>query len=469
MTKHLLLVAASVGLFISTIVGSAFGQTYTLITDLSQTEISDPIFSGFIAQGRDGGLYSTAPDTWAESLGSAFSITPTGALTVLHTFTGQDGERTHSGLTLGTDGNFYGTTALGGLYGNGTIFKMTSAGVLTTLYNFTGGNDGGQPGAPPIEGSDGNYYGTTTLGGWAGNTGTVYKMTPAGVVTTLHSFPVVQGTMGYPYGNGALLQASDGQLYGATFYGGKNACDNGFGCGTIFRISHSGQFKTLYNFDGAHGANCYGPLIEGSDGNFYGVAPDGGSVSGQTGVVFKMTPAGSLTVLHNFTLSSDGGNQVGGLVQATDGNLYGTNNLGGAFGWGVLFRVSTAGEFAVLHDFDWSSGASPQVTLLQHTNGKLYGDTAVGVPGGLYTLDLGLAPFVRFLPAARKVGAWVQLLGQGLTGTTAVSFNGTPATDFTVKSDSYLVAKVPVGATTGFVTVTTPAGTLTSNKKFVVN
>lgn len=465
MRKHLLLLLASVTLF--TMSGSALAQTYSLITDFNSNP-NDPMFSGIIAQGRDGNFYSTAPDTWTDGLGTIFKITPDGELTVLYRFSGVDGQATHSGLTLGTDGYLYGTTALGGLYGNGTIFKITTAGVLTTLYHFTGGNDGGQPGAPPIEGSDGNFYGTTTMGGAVGNTGTIYKLTPSGTLTTLHSFPLVQGTIGYPYGNGALLQASDGQLYGTTFYGGSNPC-GGFGCGTIFRISHSGRFKTLYNFDGVHGANSFGPLIEGSDGNFYGVAASGGSVSGQIGVAFKMTPAGVLSVLHNFTDGSDGGNEVGGIMQATDGYLYGANNLGGANGWGVLFRISTSGDFAVLHDFASDSGASPQVTLLQHTNGTLYGDTAVGWPGGFYSMDVGLAPFVRFLPASRKVGAWVEFLGQGFTGTTAVSFNGTPATRFIVKSDTYLTAKVPVGASTGFVTITSPSATLTSNRKFIVN
>ena len=464
--RKLLVAVACFVLILGT--GSALAQTYTLITEFNSNP-NDPFFSGFIAQGRDGNFYSTAPDTWTDGLGTAFKITPAGTLTVLHRFSGPDGQATHSGLTLGTDGYFYGTTAVGGLYGNGTIFKITSDGVVTTLYNFTGGNDGGQPGAPPILGSDGNFYGTTTVGGTVGNTGTVYKLTPSGVFTTLHSFPYVSGTIGYPYGNGALLQGSDGQLYGATFYGGSKNCD--FGCGTIFRISHSGRFKTLFNFEGGtNGMTPFGPLIEGSDGNFYGAtccdgSSDGVAVAG--GVVFKITPSGAFTVLHHFG-SGDGYNQIGGLVQATDGNLYGTNNLGGANGWGVLFRIGTSGMFAVLHDFASDSGASPQVTMLQHTNGKLYGDTAVGWPGGFYTLDLGLDSFVRFLPASRRVGAWVQFLGQGFTGTTAVSFNGTPATSFIVNSDTYLTARVPVGATTGFVTVSTPVGTLTSNKKFVV-
>jgi uncharacterized repeat protein (TIGR03803 family) len=466
MKKHHLLVVAGLALFLGAIVGSATAQRYTLLYNFGSGVNGNPNcpqFSGFLAQGRGGNFFSTSLDCWTDELGSAFMVTPAGNLTLLHSFGGPEGRATQSGLTLGTDGNFYGTTSLGGQYGNGTVFKMTSAGVLTTLYNFIGGDDGGQPGAPPIEGSDGNYYGTTSMGGAVGNTGTIYKLTPSGTFTTLHSFPFVAGTFGFPYGNGALVQGSDGQLYGATFYGGPE------GVGTIYRISHSGIFKTLFNFDGTNGSYSYGPLIEGKDKNFYGTGSNGGSPSGN--VVFKITPTGKYTVLHYFTCGSDGCNQVGGLTQATDGYLYGTNNLGGARGWGVLFRISTSGTFKVLHNFDWDSGASPQATLIQHTNGVLYGTTKVGGnPGGgaFYSLDVGLGPFVRFLPAARKVGAWVEFLGQGFTGTTAVSFNGIPAT-FTVTSDSYLTAQVPVGATTGFVAVTTPSGTLRSNKKFVVN
>ena len=159
-------------------------------------------------------------------------------------------------------------------------------------------------------------------------------------------------------------------------------------------------------------------------------------------------------------------------MQATDGNFYGTNNLGGDLLFGVLFRITPTGTFTVLHNFDWNTGASAQTTLLQHTNGVLYGDTAVGGTGGggdgtFYSFDLGLGPFVTFLPAAGGVGATVEVLGQGFTGTTAVSLNGAAA-KFTVISDTYLTATVPNGATSGFITVTTPSGTLKSNKKFLI-
>ncbi len=422
-----------------------------------------------IAQGRDGNLYSSTDDQWEHGIngGTAFRITPAGTLTGLHYFSVSDGQGPAGGLTLGTDGNYYGTNGAGGLYSFGTIFKITAGGALTTLHNFTGA-DGWESYAPPIEGFDGNFYGTTSLGSAVDiDYGSVYKITPSGAFTILHSFKSISTDVlpidgGQPIG--PLVQATDGYFYGTALEGGT------YGVGTIFRISASGNFKILFNFnfDVPHGSYPFAPLIQGTDGNFYGVASNGGSAGG--GVVFKMTPSGSLTVLHNFTGGSDGRNEVGGLVQATDGNFYGTNSEGGAAGWGVLFRITSTGAFKVLHNFEWNTGASPHVTLLQHTNGTLYSTTVVGGNNGqgtFYSFDVGLGPFVRFLPEARAVGHTIQFLGQGFTGTTAVSFNGTPAL-FTVISDKYLTATVPDGATTGFVTVTTPSGALTSNKKFQV-
>jgi uncharacterized repeat protein (TIGR03803 family) len=451
---------AKIALVLAVATAPVLAQTYKVLYNFGSKsgDPTDPRFSGVIAQSHGGSLLSTADDLWTDGLGTAFRITPGGTLTVLHHFNGNDGQAPVGGLTLGTDGNYYGTTESGGDSGYGTIFKITAHGNLTTLYSFTGGADGGFPSAPPIQSIGGNFYGTTAGGN--GNNGSVYKITPSGTFTPFHSFANTDGATPYA----PLVQGTDGNFYGTTANGGSH------GLGTIFRIKSSGKFAVLFNFDGTHGANPYAPLIQGSDGNFYGVAAGGGSAGG--GVVFKMTPSRRLTVLHNFTGGSDGSNEVGGLMQATDGNFYGTNNLGGASFWGVLFRITPTGIFTVLHDFEWNSGASPQTTLLQHTNGVLYGDTAVGGSGGggegtFYSFDVGLGPFVTFLPAAGRVGATVEVLGQGFTGTTAVSLNGAAA-KFTVISDTYLTATVPNGATSGFITVTTPSGTLKSNKKFLV-
>jgi len=442
----------------------AQAQTYKILFNFGSNGRgpNDPHYSGIIAQSRGGNFYSTAPDIWTNGQGTAFKMTPAGAMTVLHSFNGADGLNSQSGLTLGTDLYYYGTTPAGGLYSHGTLFKMTDQGIVTTLHHFTGGADGGNPGAPPIEGIDGNFYGTTAIGGSPGNNGTIYRVSRSGAFATIHSFGYASPD-GSP--NPALTQGKDGYIYGMTRYGGT------YGLGTIFRFATSGSYKTLFSFDGIHGNNPFGELLQATDGNFYGTSSYGGTQN--AGVLFKITSGGTFTVLHNFVSATDGTNQVGGLLQATDGYLYGTNDLGGAEDWGVLFRISTSGAFSVLHNFSWFSGASPQVTLLQHSNGKIYGDTAVGgvnnnQEGTFFSLDVGLGPFVSFYPAARQVGHDVQLLGQGFVGTSAVSFNGTPAASFRVVADTYMTANVPDGATSGFLTVTTPHGTLKSNKQFLV-
>jgi uncharacterized repeat protein (TIGR03803 family) len=446
-------------------------QSYTLLHSFGTNGHgpNDPRFSGIIAQSRGGNMFSTASDTWTGGDGTVFKITPQGVVIALHTFNGTDGFEPLSGLTLSTGGHYWGTTAQGGLYGHGTLFKMSADGALTTLHDFTGGDDGGLPGAPPIEGIDENFYGTTGVGGKSGSNGTVYRISWSGAFQTIHSFgDTIPSGIRYP--NGPLVQGSDGFLYGTTHYGGSN------GLGTIFRINVSGGFRTLVNFrGGTSGANPFGELIEGNDGNFYGVASGDGGSNG-SGVLFKVSPSGKLTILHSFTGRADGSNPVGGLVQATDGNLYGTNDVGGGSGWGVLFCYSPGAvptgltRFHVLHDFNLATGASPQVTLLQHTNGKLYGDTAVGGSvhrGAFYSFDAGLGPFISFMPRARKVGHGVKILGQGFTGASAVSFNGTHAS-FVVVSDTFIKARVPDGATSGFLAVKTPSGTLKSNRTFLV-
>jgi len=368
-------------LTVASATAAAAGQTYTPLYNFGSNsgDPNDPVWSGIIAEGPDGTMYSTSPQTWTKGYGDVFSITPAGTMTVLHTFNGADGSNAQSGLTLANDGNFYGTTVGGGSFGDGTIFKITAGGALTTLYNFSGGNDGSGPTAPPIQGFDGNFYGTTTAGG-STNNGVVYMLTASGAFSVLHSFEGTDGSDPMA----PLLQATDGYLYGTAWSGGSN------GSGTIFKISPSGPFSVLYNFSQVPGYPS-GPLIQGSDGNFYGTTQGAANFS-MSGVVFQLTPSGTLTVLHTFTGGSDGSNLVGGLVQATDGNFYGTNNMGGANYWGVLFRISSTGTFTTLYDFNSSYGASPQDTLLQHTNGLLYGTTAVGgsaKEGVFYSFSLG--------------------------------------------------------------------------------
>jgi uncharacterized repeat protein (TIGR03803 family) len=421
--------------------------------------------SGIIAQGRDGYLYSTSPLGGQYAHGTAFKISPTGILTVIYAFTGgTDGSRALGGLTLGSDGNLYGTAAAGGTSNLGTVFSMTPSGTLNCVHSFSG-TDGSFPYAPPIEGPDGNFYGTVQQGG--SSEGVVYKMTPACVVTNVYSLVL------YALPEAPLVLASDRNFYGTTYGGGTG------GPGTVFRMTPAGVITTIHNFAYTDGAQPYAPVIQGSDGNLYGTTYLGGA--NNYGVVFQVTLSGKFTVLHSFS-SSDGTNPQAGLVQATDGNFYGATTSGGGSGGGTLFKITSKGVFTSLFNFtaNTSSGYVPQVTLVQHTNGVLYGDTVNGgIPPGepgevtgfgqgvIYSLNVGLKPFVSLLTRFGKVGASIGILGQGFTGATAVSFHGVQAS-FTFVSDTYLTAAVPEGALTGVVTVTTPTGNLVSGKTFLV-
>ncbi|MGB2602180.1 MAG: choice-of-anchor tandem repeat GloVer-containing protein [Candidatus Sulfotelmatobacter sp.] len=431
-------------------------QTFTDLYNFDNGP-NDPHWNTTV-QGRDGNMYSTTPQVWSGQTGDIFKITPAGIVTNLFTFDGTDGGYLQAGLTLALDGNFYGAASNGGSHGFGTVFKVTPGGAVTTLYNFTNGADGAYPSAPPIQGLDGNFYGNaSSCAGFPGTScipfdtyGSIYKITPEGTFKVLHTFSGPDGIN--PFGQ--LVQGSDGDLYGTTLDGGAN------GLGTVFKITTTGVFTLLYTFDGTHGAHpLAGGLIQGYDGNFYGVATEGGS-SG-AGLLFKITPNGRLTVVYDFADSGCCSLPNGGVVQATDGNFYGTTVFGGN-----VFRVTPSGEFTDLANI----GGSPQSLMLQHTNGILYSDNAIGGSadrGYFFSMNVGLAPFVSFQPAARAVGGVVEILGQGFTGAASVSFNGAAAA-FTVESDTYLTATVPAGATTGSIIVTEPSGTLKSNKIFRV-
>ncbi len=368
---------------------------------------------------------------------------------------------------LGTDGNFYGTTSGSSTLGFGTVFKLTPGGGITTLYTFTDGNDGGSPIAPPIEGADGNFYGTTCvncLGPIGNGNGSIYKISPSGAFTVLYDFDGAHGE----FPNDPLVQGTDGNFYGTTEYGGAN------GYGVVFKITPAGKVTVLHNFDLTHGGYPFAPLVQGADGDFYGTAEAGGSVG--SGVVFKVTPAGKFTVLHDMNMTTDGANPWAGLVQATDGNFYGANGSGGTQNRGTIFRITSSGAFSVLYNFDVTTGDIPYTTIFQHTNGTLYGTTfgggtgSVNTCGGngcgvLYSLNLGAPPFASLVSTSGKVGKTIEILGQGFIGTTAVTF-GAASGNFKVVTDTYLTATIPAGATTASVTVNTPGGTLTSSKTF---
>src|SRR5229473_2718008 len=349
---------------------------------------------------------------------------------------------------------------------------VASAQTITTLHSFTF-DDGANPNlTTPTQGGDGNIYATTSIGG--SKTigcfcGTAFKITPQGTLTSF-SFDGTDGAIP----DAGFLLGRNGLLYGTTSSGGAS------GNGEVFHLnSQTGALTVLHSFAGSDGASPEAPLTLGPGGKYYGTTTFGGA--NNFGTVFKLTPAGVVTVLHSFD-AIDGANPEAGLVQASDGKLYGTTVFGGGHGEGSIFSITTDGTLTTLYSFpsfDHVDGANP-FGLMQHTDGKFYGTTSEGGTsincdsfdsigcGTVFSLDLGLGPFVTFVVPSGKVGSVIQILGTGLTGATAVSFNGVPASSFKVVRDTFIKATVPPGATTGAVTVTTPTGTFTSNVNFTV-
>lgn len=438
-------------------------QTFTVLHNFELTDGYTPQAPPI--QGYDGNLYGTTL-TIANGAGSVYRITPTGTLTTLHVFTGPDGFLINGPLLLARDGSFYDTTVAGGTgLAQGTVFKITLNGTFTSLYSFCPSAsscvDGFNPYAGLTQATDGNFYGTTFQGGTGAIAcGTIFKITPTGTLTTLHSFA---------YGDGCNPIAYPIEAYGA-FFGSTEGGAGGYG--TVYKLTPSGTLTVLHSFDGDDG---YLPaqLILGSDGNFYGTTIASNAFGNGPGTVFKITKTGVLTTLYNFcslTGCADGQNPRGGLLQATDGNFYGTTSGGGANGVGTIFEITHDGTLTTLHTFNTTDGAAPMSGLFEATDGTLYGTASAGGDNGngtIFTLSVGLSPFVKTNPTYGNVGGPVRILGTNLTGTSAVTFNGIPAT-FTVKSPSLIVTAVPAGATSGAVQVVTPSGTLTSDLSFRV-
>lgn len=443
--------------------------------------------TGALVQGTDGNLYGTTSVGGTHNGGTVFKMTQDGTLTTLYNFCSQtnckDGANSvlaQPALVQGTDGNLYGTTFGGGVTdlctGCGTVFRITPGGKLTTLYSFCSEAncaDGIRPTAGLVLASNGNFYGVTNQGTTTGY-GTVFKITPAGQLTTLYTFCSQTDCADGGNPMGALVQGTDGNLYGTTWTGGPDCASQGL-CGTFFRITPGGQLTTLATVAGYPS----GALVQGVDGDFYGTTARAGSV-------FKVTPQGALTTL-GFVCCYP----YAGLVQGSDGNFYGTTYVGGNNnngtcqnnGCGSVFEITPEGVITTLYSFcsqlNCTDGWAPFGPVTQATSGSLYGTTIAGGAysncyfggcGTIFSLGVGLGSFVELRPAFGKVGTIVTILGNNLKGTSAVSFNGTAAA-FLVGSSAGLTtitAKVPVGATSGTVKVVTPGGTLLSNVPFQV-
>jgi uncharacterized repeat protein (TIGR03803 family) len=455
-------------------------QTLTTLFSFDDTDGYWAIWN--LVQATNGDLYGTTANGGANLSGTVFKITLGGTQTTLYSFCSQsgcsDGQTPEGPLIQTADGNLYGVTAGGGANGYGTVFKITPSGTLTTLASL--GNDGSGGPIGIVRATDGSFYGTEY--GLLGP-GAVFRVTPSGRLTTLYVF-CLGGGPGSPCPDGAgpespLIQATDGNFYGTTEFGGAN------GYGTVYKITPRGKLTTLYSFCSESGCSDgeypWAAVVQATDGNLYGTTSGGGANG--AGTVFRITPGGTLTTLYSFCSQSgcmDGSDPMfAAMVQATDGNLYGTTGGGGANGDGTVFRITTGGTLTTLYSFCSQSacadGEIPWGGLVQDTSGEFYGTTRGGGAdatcfdgcGTVFSLSVGLGPFVETRPTSGAVGKLVEILGTDLTGATSVTFNGTAAA-FKVVSSSLITTKVPPGATTGKVEVVTPGGTLSSNVPFRV-
>ena len=394
--------------------GSAGGGTVFRMTPSGTVSILHSFGDGSVAndgtnpaasliQDKDGSFYGTTAKGGSAGDGTVFQMTSSGAVTILHSFNdgsvANDGTNPAAALIQGTDGNFYGTTDDGGSAGDGTVFQITASGGVTILHSFNDGsvaNDGTNPAAGLIQGTDGNFYGTTENGGSAG-VGTVFNMTPSFVVTTLHSFG--DGTTLSDGSNprAPLVQGSDGNLSGTTSNGGSSPAP---GAGTVFRMAVSGVVTILHSFGNVQndGRVPDAGLIQGSDGSFYGTTYGGGSSSGG-GSVFEMSPSGSVAIVHSFGATDDGNFPEAPPIQGKDGSFYGTTDLGGSEGAGTVFRMTSAGVVTILHSFGdgtvANDGWNPSAGLIQASDGNFYGTTTELGQGLFRMTELGVVTTVH--------------------------------------------------------------------------
>jgi len=416
-----------------------------------------------IIQAQDGNFYGVTESGGTSNNGTVFKMTAAGTVTIVHSFNGTDGRGPMSSLLQAQDGDFYGTTPAGGAFDDGVVYRMAADGTFTVLYSFGAGpHDGALPHAGVIQASDGNLYGTTKLGGHG--VGTVFRMTPAGVVTTLAAFagdtdgntpdtPLTLASNGNLYGMtpgressnlstlirvgsdrqvtvvktmderllahpaGALTEGDDGFLYGVTS-GAQYEVIRITGYGTVFRTNVQGEAAIVHEFAGGplDGATPTGSLAKAGDGSFLGLT-SGGGVAG-LGTVFRLTPSGDLTILHSFGLvSTDGVSPQGSLVRNTDGTFYGVTQYGGPLFGGTIFRVTLDGV-NVLHSFQSDEGSFPN-SLVNGGDGYLYGTTRYGGPDGY-----GVAFRISFSGALTVVHRFVDSEGGRPNGPLLLASDG---------------------------------------------
>jgi len=473
---------------------AAIAQTATLSTIYSLNAATDGTGPyAPLVQGPDGAFYGTTSQGGVDGYGTIFKVTSSGTYTVLYNYQGGEaGEGSLSGLTYASDGFFYGTCS-GGTYEQGMVFKISPSGTFSALYSFTGGTDGGTPESGVVQASDGNFYGTTAWGGAPiGQSGTIYKITPDGVLTTIYTFTGFYADGGTPFAG--LVEGSDGNFYGTT-----NQNETFYGVGTVFKVTPSGTLTTLHYFQGGNdGGNPDGGLVEGADGNFYGsthnygLYHDDDDDTGQ-GVLYKVSPDGStFKTLYEFTGNADSGRPEGTLALGTDGDFYGTTTNSPK---GTLFQLTPSGTLTTLQPLSSTGYAEALSGPILGSEGDIYGTTNNGgltSAGSIYqaVMTTALAPPVQltlssssavlgssatlswqvpnaFSNTSRRCIATVQngLTAGGTwsgvqTGTFANGVYSGSATLTPTASGSYTYALTCGGSVSGFATLTVPPLTL---------
>jgi uncharacterized repeat protein (TIGR03803 family) len=365
-------------------IGAARAQTYTesvLYSFAGTADGAHPYAS--LVRDPQGELYGTTIQGGAFSYGTVFKLDKEGNETTLYTFPANGGEAAlPTGLTRDKRGNLYGTTYGGGAYSQGSVFKLDASGNQIVLYSFTGADDGAEPQAGLLLDAEGNLYGTTEHGGnlsscYGSGCGTVFKLDTTGHETVLYTFTGTAGDGYWPMAD-LLVRDVQGNLYGTTSEGGA------FNYGMVFKVDATGKETVLHSFTMIDGDGAYpqAALVRDARGNLYGTTIWGGAFG--YGMVFKLDRTGRETVLHSFGgTSGDGIQPDAGLLRDAHGNLYGTTGAGGAFSSGTVFTLDTKGNESVVYSFRGTGGDGqyPAAGLVRNARGDLYGTT---VGGGAY-------------------------------------------------------------------------------------
>jgi uncharacterized repeat protein (TIGR03803 family) len=487
-------------LSISARLAVAQSGTYTAVYPFSQADGFGQGTPGMLAEGLDGNVYGTNPSGFSGAYyGVLIGYSPLSGKLPPINFNGKaDGFSPLAGVTLGVDGNLYGTTEWGGNTttvnsGWGLVYKFTpgaSPAPPAHIYDFQNSTgilaDGAYPWAPPVQTQDGSLWGVSKDPSGAG---IWYKMNTSGSILASGTLPSITTAP-------MMVSLEEGTLYGTTTKGGTS------NQGAVYRLKQDGTPLTIiHSFDSNNaglGLGPAGPVIEGSDGFLYGTTCWGGqTASGMTGTgitgqgtVFRVSRDGSFfQSIHSFQDNAntfEGSCPTAGLVQGSDGKLYGATSQGGGGTTttiqGVLFRLNPDGtNFEILHKFESKTGYYPASSLFLHTNGIIYGMTTkggisgnVGNYGVLFSYNAGLQPFAKLIaPWQGPVGTVIGILGQGFNTATGVLIGGVavPWTKWshpTIVSDTYMLVTVPAGVNGGFITVQEPGGNLVTKENFKV-